>query len=438
MPREPEVIAAMRRSLGDRLATFRQAADLTQGQLAAAVFCDRTTVVHVEKGRTRGDERFWQAVDAACQADGALLTAYHDVQATKNHHEHQTRERELTAARAKVAQSRGGSTPVQPTEVPVRRPAPSPSILAVLGPAQTLAVVDDFTYAVIARYEWEGPHQLAPEVRALRHLCQQLGAYVSSATERTHLARVSARQAALLAYMSVNLSRYNDAERYALEASILATAADDRPLLAWIKGTQSFAAYYQNRYVDALNLARAGLQLAGNDRQRIRLLSNGIARAAGKLGDRRTVDQTVHEALELAQAGPAGMTPCIDLAAYGSARTVANAATAYLSVGDYTQALRLTQELSATVAASDSDWSRSLVGLDEASALTLGRHADFEHAASIGIDALAASALKPIASIGTRAAELAAGLQRRGSQRASRDFAFALREWRQRVPGTTV
>jgi len=103
----------------------------------------------------------------------------------------------------------------------------------------------------------------------------------------------------MLAYMSVNLGRYTDAERYALEASLLAMAIDDRPLLAWIKGTQSFAAYYQHRYVEALNLARVGLQLATGDGQRIRLLANGVARAAGKLGDRAAVDRAVNTAFEL-------------------------------------------------------------------------------------------------------------------------------------------
>jgi transcriptional regulator with XRE-family HTH domain len=444
MPREPEAIAELRRALGGRLATFRQAADLTQGQLAKVAICDRTHVVHVEKGRSRGDVRFWQAVDDACRADGALLGAFHELQAAKHQYEQQTHDRELATARAQVATLRGGDVRLvapsdQPGEVTIRA-LPSPSIVAVLGPSETLAVLDEFTYSVVGRYELEGPQQLAPEVRALRHLCQQLGSHVSGATERTRLARVSARQAALLAYMSVNLSRYADAERYALEASILATAANDRPLLAWIKGTQSFAAYYQKRYVDALNLARAGVRLADKDNQRIRLLSNGVARAAGKLGDRRTVDQTVNEAFELVAAdpGPVGMTPCIDFAPYGHARTAANAATAYLSVGDYTQALRLTQELSATIAESDSDWSRSLVRLDEASALTLGRQADFEHAASVGVDALAASAHKPIASVGTRAAELAASLQRRGSHHAGQKVVAALHEWKRRAPGVTA
>lgn len=51
--------------------------DLTQRQLAKAAFCDRTTVTHIEKGRARADERFWQACDDAVGADGVLLAAAH-------------------------------------------------------------------------------------------------------------------------------------------------------------------------------------------------------------------------------------------------------------------------------------------------------------------------------------------------------------------------
>ncbi|MGH3567622.1 MAG: helix-turn-helix domain-containing protein [Pseudonocardia sp.] len=59
MTREPEAIAELRRSLGAQLTAFRLAAKLTQGQLAKVAICDRTMIAHFEKGRARGDERFW-------------------------------------------------------------------------------------------------------------------------------------------------------------------------------------------------------------------------------------------------------------------------------------------------------------------------------------------------------------------------------------------
>jgi DNA-binding XRE family transcriptional regulator len=70
MAREPDEIAELRRALGAQLAAFRQAAELTQGQLAIPAAVDRTTVAHIERGRSRGDQRFWKIVDERCRADG--------------------------------------------------------------------------------------------------------------------------------------------------------------------------------------------------------------------------------------------------------------------------------------------------------------------------------------------------------------------------------
>ncbi len=110
MAREPEAVAELRRSLGTQLATFRLAAELTQGQLAKIALCDRTTIVHIEKGRARADERFWQTVDAACDAGGAILAAYFELEAAKNEHENREREQRLSGVRAKAAELRGRSS----------------------------------------------------------------------------------------------------------------------------------------------------------------------------------------------------------------------------------------------------------------------------------------------------------------------------------------
>jgi DNA-binding XRE family transcriptional regulator len=121
MAREPEAIAERRRALGARLAVFRRAAELTQGQLATVAFCDRTTIVHIEKGRARADERFWRSVDDACAAGGALLTTFLELEAAKAQHERQQSEQQLAGVRARAAELRGGQSPgtgTQPAELP--------------------------------------------------------------------------------------------------------------------------------------------------------------------------------------------------------------------------------------------------------------------------------------------------------------------------------
>lgn len=102
MAREPEELVEMRRVLGAQLAAFRQAAALSQGQLALSAAVDRTTVAHIEKGRSRGDERFWQIVDRRCRAEGALLAGFHAWQAARQDHEVRTRQAQLAEARARA------------------------------------------------------------------------------------------------------------------------------------------------------------------------------------------------------------------------------------------------------------------------------------------------------------------------------------------------
>ncbi|MGH3796368.1 MAG: helix-turn-helix domain-containing protein [Pseudonocardiaceae bacterium] len=111
MAREPEELVEMRRVLGAQLAAYRQAAELSQGQLAIATRVDRTTVAHIEKGRSRADERFWTIADQRCHADGALLAGFHTWEAAKQDHEVRAREAQLAEARAKAEELRATTAP---------------------------------------------------------------------------------------------------------------------------------------------------------------------------------------------------------------------------------------------------------------------------------------------------------------------------------------
>jgi DNA-binding XRE family transcriptional regulator len=108
MAREPEPIVERRRALGAQLATFREAAEQTQGQLAQVAGCDRTTVVHIEKGRSRGDERFWEAADKAVHADGVLLAEFYAIATTKQEYDQQQQAAHLAEVRAKADAWRSG------------------------------------------------------------------------------------------------------------------------------------------------------------------------------------------------------------------------------------------------------------------------------------------------------------------------------------------
>lgn len=150
MAREPETIAGLRRALGTQLATFRQASELTQGQLAKMAICDRTTIVHMEKGRARADERFWRAVDDACDAGGALVAAYLELEAAKAEHEQREREQRLASVRAKAAELRGSGRagdqrqrsarpPTDPTDEPSTTGRFLPEVIGRLSDAMLVA-----------------------------------------------------------------------------------------------------------------------------------------------------------------------------------------------------------------------------------------------------------------------------------------------------------
>lgn len=110
MAREPDTITRLRRALGERLATFRQAAGLSQAQLTDRVYVDRTTIAHVERGRSRGNTQFWQAADAVVRADGALVRGYAEVVAARHTHDAHVRDTALAEVRAQAEALRGTET----------------------------------------------------------------------------------------------------------------------------------------------------------------------------------------------------------------------------------------------------------------------------------------------------------------------------------------
>jgi transcriptional regulator with XRE-family HTH domain len=257
-------------------------------------------------------------------------------------------------------------------------------------------VIDIAVADIISRYEAEGPAALAGETTRLR---RQL-----DVRDRRGPAvmRGAAQTCGLLAYMAVNLGRFAHADAYALEAFALAREAGDTGLMAWIRGTQSFAAYYRQRYDQAVTFARDGLTYAGDGPQAIRLHVNCEARALAFLpGRRREAETAVGRAYELADAHhvPAGLGPCIAFDPYPVGRVIANAITVHQTLGQPDRALVLIDQIGATLAESDSAWSRALIGLDHAATLLQQPDRDVDHAMAIASTAVDAAAGSPITSI---------------------------------------
>ncbi|QXE39169.1 helix-turn-helix domain-containing protein [Streptomyces sp. GMY02] len=301
----------------------------------------------------------------------------------------------------------------------------------------TVALLEQGIAELVGRYEAEGPHRLAPEAVDLRNYVQQQLNGRQPPRQREALFRLAAQASGLLGYMAVNAGREAVAEAYCKEAEGLATEIGDREVLMWTHGTRSLNAYYAGRYQQAVQWADAGLAIEPSHPQAIRLQSNGRARALGKLGDRTGAERAIASAEELSDRHlvPVGLTSCISFEPYGKARTLANAATAHVSLGDAPRVLAYANQIDSLVEESDSAWSRALVRLDVATALLSGPHPEVEHAMVLGHQVLKAGGGPLIRSVVQRAGELHDRAEAWRELTAVREYGDALRSW-QSTPHT--
>lgn len=285
--------------------------------------------------------------------------------------------------------------------------------------------------AIVDRYEADGPHKLGPRTAELRNFIQTLLEGRQPPRQRTELFRLAAQASGLLSYMAVNAGHEANAEAYSTEALQLAQEIDDSELMMWVFGTRSLGAYYAGRYGQALEWADAGLAIDRCNPQAIRLLANGRARALGKLGDPTGARRAIAEAEDLSSEYrlPDGLTPCISFAPYSIARTLANAATAHVALGNTREVMQYAEQVDELVEQSDSAWSRALVRLDVATALLADPQPDVEHAMTLGMQALEAGGGPPIRSVVQRAGELHTMAAAWQQMPAVGDYAEALRSW---------
>lgn len=257
--------------------------------------------------------------------------------------------------------------------------------------------VDDF----VDRYESLGPVTLAPLLTSQRRQLEKAIDDHRDPKQRQRLFRVAGQVSGLLAYMAVNRGRYPLARAYCLEALHLGTFAEDRDLLAWVKGTESFCEYYAGNYPKSLELAREGLTFAGTGPQSVRLLINGEARAFGKLGDLAGVHAAVERAYHAVDRLPevSGVSPCTSFGGYSRARMASNAVTAYVDLGLPESVAFHADQAMDEFDSSESRWSRSLIRLDLANSLVLAKDCDPAEASSLVKDALDISVGNPIASV---------------------------------------
>ncbi|MCP3771546.1 MULTISPECIES: tetratricopeptide repeat protein [unclassified Streptomyces] len=295
----------------------------------------------------------------------------------------------------------------------------------------TLVFLDSSLKGVASRYEQDGPYVLRPQARQVRQLAHTLLDGRQPPRARRELFRLAARASGLLGYMAVNTGDFALSEAYCTEARDLSREIGDLDTDLWACGTLSFSLYYAGRYDEADACAAAAVERAPRHAQSIRLLANGRARALGKTGDRRAVEQAVGQALRLSDLHevPVGLTSCISFEPYGQARTLANAVTSHVALRNTAQVLRDAEHIDDLVEHSASSWSRSLVRLDVATTLLQQRGGDVDHAMTLGREALRLCGDTPINSVYQRSRDLREQAEPWRDHPAVRDYGDEFRTW---------
>nr|WP_024126531.1 helix-turn-helix transcriptional regulator [Streptomyces sp. FR1]AHE39150.1 Hypothetical protein pFRL3_373 [Streptomyces sp. FR1] len=334
-----------------------------------------------------------------------------------------------------------GTTDVLPLHVepewddPVDVAAALNELLATNTAFAALETAETALARIVDLYELDGPtgmSRLAAKTRKLRSHLQGLLRGQQPPSHRAALFRITARTSAVLGYMAVNAGRHHLAESYCAEAVGLAGDIGDLETVMWAYGTRSLSAYYRGDFEEAVRWADTGIALAPLHPQAIRLQVNGRARALSRMKDSDGAIRAIETAEDLSarHSVTTQLTPCISLEPYGVTRTLANAITAYVGLGDTAEVRRYADEISDHVATAESDWTRSLVRLDEATAHVSGSQPDLEHAMLLGRQVLQDAEDGPlILSVVQRAHELRHTAQNWKNTPAVRDYTEALGVW---------
>ncbi|MET8243600.1 hypothetical protein ABZV31_03670 [Streptomyces sp. NPDC005202] len=314
---------------------------------------------------------------------------------------------------------RSGDLPTRrqaPSSPPLREDDENPLDIETRIRQLTASNADDATLdflgssleGITSRYEQDGPYVLRRQPRQARQLAHTLLDGRQPPRARRELFRLAARASGLLGYMAVNTGDFALSEAYCTEARDLSREIGDLDTELWACGTLSFSLYYAGRYDEADACAAAATERAPRHAQSIRLLANGRARALGKTGDRRAVEQVLGQALRLSDLHevPVGLTSCISFEPYGWARMPANAVTSHVALRNTAQVLRDAEHIDDLVEHSSSSWSRSLVRLDVATALLQQRTPDIDQAMALGHEALYLCGETPISSVYQRSRDL--------------------------------
>ena len=299
-------LAPLREALGDLLTARRNAAGLTQRQLAHRTSYARSTIGGAEAGHRVPAESFWKHCDQLLGGGGELLRAYH----------------QLATARSKQKQRRDLFEQARRDTRRDRLPSPSPvraldrtvgagvAVAAVTESAErafvvaaahessdhasraeasnvgdtTLEQLDADVMRIANAYVHAPPLPLFVEMLRVRDRVYRLLEGRQKPADTAHLYLIAGALCGLLANASTDLGHRDAAAEQGRAGWIYAEQIGHNGLSAWTRGMQALIEYWSGRPRPALHLVQAGHRHADSATAKVRLL-NIEARIWAAIGD---------------------------------------------------------------------------------------------------------------------------------------------------------
>lgn len=405
-----DALAQLKRRLGSSLAEHRVAAGLTQGQLAATIAYDRTTVAHAERGRQVPAVEFWRACDNALGAAGHLVGQYGNWLSAK--------EREAQLRRATERRDRGPSGGIAGSDGARDdvRVEPWELLDTVTHSSISSMALDELEAAVARsaeRYPVESAASLEPTVhRQLARVAEAL-ADPQRVAVRQRLVRMLGYLCGLAASLEADSRDLHGAAGFYRAALQAAQESDDDDLAAWVLANQAIAIHFSERRTQSRALLDSAAHYASSrsNTRRQAWVAALQARACAASGERTRTMQLLDESETLlgSTQDPVGGADFFDAARLDGLRGAS-----MLILGDAAAAeaaLAAASKRRSTVEVKG----RALLSLDLAQCHVLrGEHDGALDMVLEGLELASEAIVQPIA---TRATELVGAMEASGGKR---------------------
>jgi transcriptional regulator with XRE-family HTH domain len=266
---DEEAVAKEWRALGRQLAASRQAAGMSQAQLAPLSGYSRSAVANAETGRQHIPRKFWKACDEALETGTALARGYDQVKAAERGGHLRAAAITQQARTAVAGHLSSGDTSLRTgraSEVPVGSSGPGQveSIRrwlddALTGGAVSREGIEDWEDAVRHHGRATRTRPAGEQIIELAADMTELGQAIRrcrSASSLRGLVRVTAKMAGLMCLLYVKLDERDAFQRWARTARTAAMEAGDPAVLSWVLAQEAYGHFYGGDLTTALTVAQ--------------------------------------------------------------------------------------------------------------------------------------------------------------------------------------